>query len=174
MISIGKRHIEQSVWRKSGVQELSPRRVTWMCLTHPAMIVTAHVKCLPERLSAISFYWGLVMKAYSAQHVPKFHLSEGKQVFNIKHIVCTNSLIPVSHSHQLGFWEPPQNPSSQTPAYGQPQKQVRRKQSGLLCYLFPINVLDLVCYYFVPDLSIYIYIWDWPIFSFSKYSRQIL
>ena len=50
-------------------------------------------------------------------------LPEGKRVFGISHIVCTNSLGPASH---LISWEQRElfpNPSSQAPAKGHPCKQ---------------------------------------------------
>lgn len=44
---------------------------------------------------------------------------EGEQVLCINHVVHTNNASTARHSYQLGWWEPSQNPSAQTPAKGQ-------------------------------------------------------
>lgn len=54
-------------------------------------IVTTHMRCLPRKLTRDSgpkFLLGAGQLALSAQHITKFQIPEGKQVFSINHIVC--------------------------------------------------------------------------------------
>lgn len=47
-----------------------------------------------------------------ADHRDTLWLPEGKQVLSINHTVCTDGLGTVSHSYQLGWWEPSRKPRS--------------------------------------------------------------
>lgn len=65
-------------------------------------------RCLTGKLvrdSAPGFVLG-------ADHRDTLWLPEGEQVFSINHTVCTNGLGTVSHSYQLGWWEPSRKPRS--------------------------------------------------------------
>lgn len=57
-----------------------------------------------ERLIAQGFHWGLVTLCLACIRLP-----DGKKVFSINHIICTDSLGTVSQSYQLGIGgDPPE------------------------------------------------------------------
>ena len=143
-----------------------------MCLIPPANIVTTPVKCcLPGNLSRDSDFIG----GWSRRHLVSrmdhnSRLPEGKQMFSIKSLVYTNSLSAVSHSYQLGCSESSQDPSSQTPASGQPQKQVLEKGSSQVhCVNFFLHMsliwLTIILFRIFAVLNPTIVIFTYPICS---------
>lgn len=73
---------------------------------------------------------------------PSSRLPEGKQGFEINHIVYTNSLGIVRYSYQLGWWEHPQSQHSQMPAKGQPPKQACQRMASMPAVLFLRSFVD--------------------------------
>ena len=70
-------------------------------LISPATRLTAYVICCHQealwRLSTQGFYWGLL----TCLACTKILDSQKEQVFSVNHVVCTNRLGTVSHSHHF-------------------------------------------------------------------------
>lgn len=108
--------LQDQVQRKLGASfhEFSPSEVIQGVLNSSSNELWQHV-------------WNVVCQGNSLDLAPGVftrgsrRLLEGKQEFSINYSVCT--VYAVSHSYQLGWWEPFRNPSSLTPAKCQPWKQ---------------------------------------------------
>ena len=84
-----------------------------------------------EKFSIQGSNGGLVPYAPSTKHIPNSRLSEGKQVFNINHIVCTNGRGSEPLLSVRDWWE-----CLQMPAKGQICQQafLRIADSFTACY----------------------------------------
>lgn len=101
--------------------------------------------CLLEsryRLSTHGFYWELVTRHLLLVMYPNSRTPEGKQGFEINHIVYTNSLRIVRYSYQLGWWELSQSQPSQMPAKAQPRKQACQRTASMPAVPFLRSFVD--------------------------------
>lgn len=118
----GKRYMEQSpkeIRNKQACKSLFSVKIHRMFLIPPAIsfdnMYIMSTRKAHQRVSAQSFYQGLVTKAPSICHAPKFQ-NPRKKVGVQYRPHCLDSLGPVSHSYQFWeYWEPSQSPNSQVP-----------------------------------------------------------
>ena len=119
--SQGKMYVSK-VQRKPGAsfQESSPSGVTQDILMSSSRVVTTHAKCCLSGKLIRNLVPRAFIESWSYRHsllstYQNSRLPEGKQVFNINHIVFTNSLGPVSASYLSvrAPWERSSYPSSQ-------------------------------------------------------------
>lgn len=109
-----KRHVGRSL---EDSRSKLPRVLSSRSHTEDASILSSEVSTGKAhwRLRAQGFYWGSVNWHHLPSMYQNFKFPEGKQLFGINHIVCTNSLGTMRSFYQLGNGRNP--PQIQVPRH---------------------------------------------------------
>ena len=77
----------------------------------PPLSVTRHLNCCQSKIIRDSvlrvFNGGWSYKHLLPRTYPSHSVTEGKQVFSINYIVCTNNLSTLNHGYQFWRWQEP-------------------------------------------------------------------